>query len=59
MHTGQGRQRQQVVIEGSVRYRGALARPHYRDLLVEWDGGSAEKMGLAVLKRLRITGAGR
>ncbi len=47
-------QRRQVVIECSVRYHGALPRPHY--FLVEWDGGSAEQMGLTVLNHLHVTG---
>ena len=50
--TGQGRQRRQVVQEGSVRYRGALYRPHY--FFVEWDDGPAEQVGLAAMKRLLV-----
>jgi hypothetical protein len=50
--TGQGRQRREVVQEGSVRYRGARYRHHY--FFVEWDDGPAEQVGLAALKRLLV-----
>jgi hypothetical protein len=53
VHTGQAGQRQRVVVWGTLRFRGALARPHYFSL--EWDGGSAEQVGLAAAKRLLVT----
>ncbi|GLC33906.1 hypothetical protein PLESTF_000189600 [Pleodorina starrii] len=54
VYTGQGRQRARSVVWGTVRYRGALARPHY--FLVEWDEGSAEPMGITAVNRLLVTG---